>query len=217
MGPPSDAAKSCGPAKTRREEPMDESMLQAIRGKAEMAEALASAQERAVEDERAAEAELLAAVVAAVRPAIRALSYRIHEGYRSWWVDNVMTDEEYTPSKHRGVTVAGCGPERDYPSADRGHFEGERLILVADYARPFVLVTYRGKWSRWQGESDKWEASFLPLTCREVIDRGEDVGTIVESLSTALDKQLDGGRKKATAAAAERAARFRALTLLLKK
>ena len=159
-----------------------------------------------------AEAELLDALIAKVKPALRALSSRIQADERVFWPDNTRSASEKTWRAERGLCVAGDDLARyDYPRANRGSFEGTGLWLLTDGT--FAKITYSGSWSRWQGEGMEWLSKLEP---RAVVDVAAeyDVGRIVSAIAEALDKQL-GTREKTVKTATERAEKVRALASLL--
>ncbi|MBP7675762.1 MAG: hypothetical protein KBB14_05520, partial [Thermoanaerobaculia bacterium] len=91
-----------------------------------------STMEAAFAEERAAEEDLLGQLVEAVRPALRALSSRLLASERTFWPDNISTATEKSYHEERGVRLAGSGPERDHPRANRGTIEGFDLVLLGD-------------------------------------------------------------------------------------
>lgn len=176
--------------------------------------AQAEEQSAAIDSERDAETAVLEAVIAAARPALKAISYRIKVGNRMWWPNNVQAAEADEYHSVRGIRIAGSGPSRDFPQSDSGEYEGTALYLMSDGT--LAQLTYTGTWSRWQGASQEWTASIRPVTPRQAMNRW-DLGDCVESLRAALQKQLDGGAKKQTQAAKERAERLTAIAQLIKK
>jgi len=166
----------------------------------------------AIADRDAAEAELLAALVEKVRPALRALSSPIKSGYRHFWTDNVRTASTDTWHDARGLLVAGEAPLRDYPHANTGSYEGSELYLLTDGT--FAECDYEGTWSRWQGATSEWTCGLLRLADARAALVHWKLEDIVAGISAALEKQA-GTRAKVVKAAAERAEQVRALSSLL--
>lgn len=166
----------------------------------------------AVEEERAAEERLLGQLVEAVRPALRALSSRLLASERTFWPDNVSTATEKDYHEERGVRLAGSGPERDHPRANRGTIEGLDLVLLDDGT--FARLDWSGHWSKWQGEGDLEESTLTRVSLRDVVD-GWDVDQLAATLHERLEAQMAGRAPKRTASARERAEKLRAVSSLL--
>jgi hypothetical protein len=158
-----------------------------------------------------AEADLLARVVEAVKPALRAVSSRRRVTERTFWPDRVCTETVYTAGP-LALRVYGSGPTEDYPRANRGSIEGTDLYLNPDGT--WTEATYSGSWTRWQGESSSRDATDKALTVREVAD-AYGVDDIFAAIGEALSK-AKGTRDKPTAKALERAERVRAVACLVK-
>ncbi len=173
---------------------------------------LASEQSAAYDEVNQAEAELLDAVIARVKPGLRAVSSRIQSSRRSWWPDNVSTSEETDHLEERGLRVYGDGPELDHPRANRGQYEGTDLYLLRDGT--WLEVAYSGSWSCWQGEGSEWTAETRVLSTTEVASE-YSIPYLIDAIAKALEAQLSGKREKATKRALERAETMRALTTLL--
>ena len=195
---------------------MDETTLKNL---SEQAQAVAGEQEdldRAIDEERTAEAAVLERVIEAIRPGLRALSGRIRTAVDRRHHADVnyhggTTEEEYDP--RCGIRVAGSGPEEDCPRANAGSYEGCDLYLLSDGS--FLELTYEGSWSRWQGSSWGWTSVATILSPREVMDEYA-LDPIVQTISAAVSKAATSeGRAKRSAAAKERAEKLRALTTLL--
>lgn len=168
----------------------------------------------AIEKERDAEAQVLAAAIETARPALWAITYKIKSSERTFWPDSVRTETEYETYQHDGLRLAGSGPTRDYPTANAGTYKGRALYLLEDGT--LVKVVYGGDWSKWQGSSSGWDTQFTPITCREAMDKWK-LEECIQSISEALDKQLKSKRDEATTEAKARTAKLLALTELLKK
>ncbi|HRY43420.1 MAG TPA: hypothetical protein P5164_05680 [Thermoanaerobaculia bacterium] len=167
----------------------------------------------AMEEERAAEERLLGQLVEAVRPALRALSSRLLASERTFWPDNVSTATEKDYHEDRGVRLAGSGPERDHPRANRGAIEGLDLVLLDDGT--FARLDWSGHWSRWQGEEDLEESTLARVSLRDVVD-GWDVDQLAAALHERLEAQMTGRAPKRTASARQRAEKLAAVSSLLK-
>ena len=184
-----------------------------------------AAYEGAASEEGAAEAALLDRVVALVTPALPALVSRI---LASESVTGIGTlDRERTKkvwSPYRGILVHGTlGAERDNPRDNAGNYCGVGIFLAtntgttslpADGGPRFVLARYSGTWSRWQGASCEWEATFKVLTTTEVARHVETVD-VVGRLAGALAAQLRGSKPERTKAMLENAKKLRALADLI--
>lgn len=168
--------------------------------------------EAAVEEKRAAEAELLGKVVEAARPALRALSSRILRSERTWWPDSVSTATEKDYHEERGVRLHGEGPSRDYPRANRGSVEGADLVLLDDGT--FARLDWSGSWSKWQGEGETEESALTRLSPRDVVESW-DVALLASRLHERLEAHATGNAAKRTAAAREKAEKLRAVSQLL--
>jgi hypothetical protein len=166
----------------------------------------------AIEEERAAEADLLAQIVEAVRPALRALSSRLKASERTWWPDRVCTATERTDHPERGVVVAGDGPERDHPRANDGSVTGQDLVLLDDGT--FALRDWSGSWSNWQGATSSQESTLTRISLRDVVE-SYDAENIAADLAYRLQAQLGGKATKTTAAARVRAEKLRSVSTLL--
>jgi len=178
----------------------------------------------AIQEENRAEVELLSAVIEKVRPALPALANRIRCSCRCWWVGSVRTENEEHHFAWRGLYLRDDkpGPCRENPTSDqnRGSYEGLDVFLVCsdkdnpDNVGRFALVEYEGHWSRWQGESDEWEATVEIVSAEQVLEHLK-LERIIEVLNKALTSQLEGAKTKRSKQAIERAERVRALARLL--
>ncbi len=166
----------------------------------------------AFEEERAAEAALLAQIVDAVRPALKALSNRLKASERVWWPTSVETASEKTYHPERGVLIDGEGPERDFPRANDGAIVGRDLVLLDDAS--FAVLTWSGNWTRWQGRSSEESSTLTRITTREVVDEW-NVEEIALVLADWLEAQRDGKAVKTTAAAKARTEKLRGVSTLL--
>lgn len=175
---------------------------------------LAEEHSDAIDKEREAEAQVLAAAIETARPALPAITAKIKTSERTFWPDSVRTETEYETYQQDGRRLAGAGPTRDYPTANDGKYKGSALYLLEDGT--LVKVRYEGTWTKWQGRAEGWEAQCTPITCREAMDVWR-LDECVKAISDALDKQLKSKREEATTAAKGRTAKLLALAELLKK
>ncbi|MBI4822429.1 MAG: hypothetical protein HY791_39580 [Deltaproteobacteria bacterium] len=173
-------------------------------------------QTAAFEAERAAAARLFEAVIATIRPGLRAISYRPKVSSCTRWVSSVATDTTEERADWAGVCLDRDkpGPAFDHPSANRGSFEGSALFLRVDGS--LVRLTYSGSWSKWQGEGDEWTADEKRLTPLEAVKAygAEDLPEWVARLTRRCREQLEGKQAVKTKAALERAAKLEALARL---
>lgn len=168
--------------------------------------------EAAFDEERDAEEAFLERVVAAVRPALRALSSKLKASERTYWVSSVETATEKTYHPERGVIVAGDGPERDHPTANEGAIGGASLVLLDDGT--FARLDWSGSWTRWQGRASETRSDLTHLSAREVVDDW-DADEVAAALAERLEGQLSGKATKTTAASRARAEKLRAVSALL--
>ena len=193
---------------------MESKNLEGLRTQAERVNEQHVAMETAYSAAREAEAELLTAIIAAVRPGLRALCSRL-ESSREVVGHGDVNRQRYT-TRHfknwRGVVVAGDGRREDNPRDNRGCWEGSELVLREDGS--LVELSYEGDWSRWQGSNWGWRATLTVLTPLQAVADYE-VEAVADRLAGLLQRQLDGRAAKRTQAAQNRAARLHALAALL--
>ena len=159
-------------------------------------------QSDAIADERQAAAGVLAQIVDAVRPALKALSSRLLKEERTWWPDNAAPTTDKTYHAERGVILAGDGPERDHPRANQGAIVGEALALLEDGT--FARLDWSGNWSNWQGATSTEQSALTTMSALDVVG-DYDLDAIAEALADRLDAQLAGRATKTTATARARA------------
>lgn len=193
---------------------MDAEFVKALAASVSVVAAEHQEAQAAREEKRAAESELLARVVALVKPALRALSTRpVISSATSWHGGNTHTDTDTERADWAGVRLAGSnGPDEDHSSDTRGSYEGSDLFLLPDGS--WRELAYEGHWSRWQGADSSWEASVRDLDVSEVVAE-YDVEKLVAALVVALDK-AKGSRAGSTKSARGRVEKFRSLLVLLK-
>jgi hypothetical protein len=165
----------------------------------------------AINEEHKAEVGLLKRVVETIRPALKALVDEIVVYERTWWPDSISTDTEERHHDVPGVRVEGGDPEKDYPRAGRGAWQGKALYLLADGS--FVVVKYHGSWSNWQGGTSEMQAEVISRKLEEVVN-GWDVDAIIKKIVETLASHV-GKRADATKEAHERARKLAAVTALL--
>jgi hypothetical protein len=166
----------------------------------------------AIKSDRDSKAELLEAVVDAVRPALRAIATRVQldaAGTRcadrnGLLVGTKKTKEEYV-----------VGPVVRPISGDplRGRYGGEDLFLMEDGG--FFEVTYDGPWSKVAGEKSGWQGIGVPVGAAEVV-AGYDLGSILDEVEEELVAQAGGGAARATARAWASAERIHAIAVLVR-
>ena len=169
---------------------------------------------RTTTQRQAAEARVLAGVVEAVRPALRAMASRIATSERT---SGLATDRQRECKTHHdtpGLRVDGDGLEEDCPRDFTGSHEGSALYLLADGT--FAVLTYSGSWSRWQGSTSWWEAEVVPVTVDEVPANGWSTDEIVARIAKALASH-QGTRKAASARNVARAEKLGAVAAPLSK
>jgi len=192
---------------------MTEETIQGLSTLAAQVSAEHAASLAAIAARDAAEAKVLDAVVAAVRPALRAVASRIPTSGKHYWVTSTETDEDASYSDAHGLLVAGHSkPERDHPRANAGAFEGAALYLLPDGT--WLELTFDGRWTKWQGATTEWTSTPATLTTAEVVDQ-YSFESIVPRIQEAVTKAA-GSREKATRAALERAEKLGAIAALLK-
>ena len=166
----------------------------------------------AIADAREAEAQLLAQIVDAVRPALKALSSRIKASERTWWPTSTETATEKSYHPERGIFLDGTGPERDHPRANDGAILGRDLFLLDDAT--FAVLDWSGNWTRWQGRTSEETSTLTRITLRDVVDEW-DAETIAADLADRLQAQVEGKAPKTTQAARDRATKLRSVSTLL--
>jgi hypothetical protein len=172
-------------------------------------------QQEAYAAERAAEAAVLEAAIAAARPALRALVGRIVREERTVWHDNAYTSTERDYHEERGVAVAGSGPERLHPRDTDGRWGGHTLYLIEDGR--LAKVAWGGTWTKWQGRGSTLTGELRiyesVLAC---IEDGWDAEEAVAGLAAALERQASGKAPERAAKARERAERLASVAKLMK-
>lgn len=170
----------------------------------------------AIASERAAEVQVLEQVIALVKPALRALCGRIVATYDV----SHHADVNYgggvcktTSREERGFCIAGdARAYEDTPQANSGGYEGQGLWLLADGT--LAEIAWSGNWSRWQGSSWGYASVLHPVTFSA---REWKLNECLESIESALAKQLAGNKPAVTEAALARATKLRAAVVLLSR
>lgn len=177
------------------------------------------------QDNALAEAELLAAVMAVVAPALPALSDRVAirqtttslgttADYASWRGVHIGS---FRYLKRDGALEApGPVPTRHADDPARGTFAGVDLFAAQDGPVGALWeLTYAGPWSSVPGEVSRWQAKVAPVDVREAcVNYG--VGAIVEAISRALDREGTHRREERSGRLRARAERLRAISTLVK-
>jgi hypothetical protein len=161
-----------------------------------------------------AEGGLLRDVIAAMKPAITALSNKIvkysHETGGRNGCNPVSRKEHH---RERGFLIFdGYGRIGDV-TGNRGAFSGSRLYLLTDGR--LAEVTRKGSFSHWQGEYDEWNSK-LEILAADIVAERYDIEEIIATIGEALTKAV-GSREKATAKAIERAERVSAISRLVRR
>lgn len=174
-----------------------------------------AALDAAIDEERTAEAAVLAAAIEAARPAWNAISCR-------------LTKRQFNTSGRNGLHPAseteyhlarGCILINEYikdegTSGDSGTFHGSLLVLTA--AGQLAVLNRTGHWSNWQGASNEWTSEFsIYKDARAAMDDWE-LDEALTGLAAALTKQLGGRAPDKAKAARERAERLSAIARLVK-
>jgi len=170
----------------------------------------------AFQAEEAARGALVRRIIQAVLPALPALSTRPVVGKRVWWPDNIRTAEEKDRADWKGICLdegGAYGPDRDYPTANRGLYEGSATFLRSDGV--VVKLTYTGRWSKWQGEAEEYTAYDAVVPDEEVCEDDAALATFTKRLTEAIGSYLDGKLGSRAEAARKRAERLTALASLL--
>lgn len=166
-------------------------------------------------EERAAEAAVLQAALAAARPALRALVGRIVREERTVWHDNAYTSTERDYHEERGVLIAGTMAEQAHPRDTDGRYTGEALYLLDN--GQLAQVEWGGNWTKWQGRGSTMTGELRVyesvLAC---IEDGWDAEEAVAGLVTALERQASGKAPERAKAARERAERLASVARLMK-
>lgn len=193
-----------------------QAILAGLKAKAIEVGVASERRDKAFNELTSAEGELLAAVVEAVRPALRAISSRIPTsgGVQAMGDVNRQRDLPTTYWEIPGFCVDDDrpGPQEDQVRDNGGSYTGADIFLLVDGT--FVRLQYEGRWSRWQGSTSEWNVRASTLTATEVANI-TDVDEAIERLSKALDRQLEGGTERRAAKASARAEKVRAIRSLL--
>lgn len=165
--------------------------------------------------EEQAEAELLDALIAAVKPALPALSSRIVASERTTGIATDRQRDAKTWREEKGLCVTGTpGPARAGGRDTRGEYKGYDLFLLADGT--WLELAYEGSWSNWQGESCLWSTTSRKLTSLDVAREYDDVPALVERIEKALAAYANGNATKRAQAARSRAEELRAVLTLIR-
>lgn len=162
-----------------------------------------------------ARSELLRQVLAAVAPALPALSGRILlSSVVRVGTDRSESDEQrvyYSESGApiRGVHVAGdATPRKDLPSSDAGTLRGRGIWLLEDGR--FLELSFDGRWSKKDSPASTWIAQPREVALGEIAR--DSLTDVLARLASALEKQTPEAR---AVAAEARTARLRAVLTLL--
>jgi hypothetical protein len=190
---------------------MTESKLKQLRSTAAAVGKQAAALDVAGTDASLAKGELLAAVIDAIKPALRAICSKVAIG-------STITDAGTTtePASWRGLYLAGDGPclvdRKTSPDGIRGRWGGDRLMLRAD--GHLVTLRYQGPWTNVRGEVSKWTAEAIPTDAVSATGRW-NLDVMIGSISNAVMAQANGASPRRAAQLRESAERIRALVVLV--
>jgi len=160
-----------------------------------------------------AEAKLLDATIAAVRPALAALAGRIKTySYRTMGQNGLNPVRQSRYATERGYLVADGFDQEGDTTGNRGKFCGSQVYLLRDGT--WLQLRRTGHWSCWQGEADTWEATSRVLSSREVAEF-YDAEQLIANIATGLKQQAEGNKSARTKAAEARAMKLGALAALL--
>lgn len=185
---------------------MDNLRLSQLNAQARGIGAAKDASDAAHADKTTASTELLAAVVEAIRPALRAMSSRIV-------VKRTMTKEGKTEDflGEPGVYLASLGPKPGPgPTPTAGSWQGTDVFLCREGS--FAMLSYDGDYDR-DGVS-KWEAAVVELVARDVVDMFP-LPVVLDAITRAMAEQAGPGTARRTQKIQEQAERLRALTKLV--
>lgn len=166
----------------------------------------------AIRADRDSKAELLDAVVKALRPALRALATRVQ-----------LDIEDVRRADRLGLLIGTKKTKASYAAGpvirpisgdpNRGRYGGEDLFLMEDGS--FFEVTYDGPWSKVAGEKSGWQGIGVTIGTAEVV-AGYDVANVLDEIQAALATQAAGGAARATERAWASAERIHAIALLVR-
>lgn len=185
----------------------EQQKIEDLGARAEQIAAAYAERETAIEEAKVAEAALLEAVIARVRPALRAIGRRQivceQDGEERMTSERyvVLTSDRLYPSRlrRRLDDTSGICDGADVAITDSGK------IMIAEYA---------GTWSQWQGGISDWEATLRVASAREVC-RVWKVDHMIARISEELAEKDAGKIAARTQAARDRAAKISAITALL--
>jgi hypothetical protein len=164
---------------------------EAIKGLAEEARRVGkqhAAQVSAWENEMQAKAELLAAVIHAIGPALEAISGRVE-------IEQAGNGTMLSPAPFRGVRIAGGLSEAC-------------AIYLTEHG---VLMKVEYIWSNGRD----WRGKWAPVNARYAITEFEVEG-MIDRLAAVLEQQKAGSAQKRTAQLETRAAQLRTMVLALR-
>jgi hypothetical protein len=160
----------------------------------------------ATEEESAAERELLLAILDCVAPALDALCSALPGSYDS------AAEPRDQPREERGAVLINR-----FRRASRGRsgvYFGDALVLLS--TGQFARMEREGAWSSVADQRSWWTTTLAPL---EVADVARLFGGVecLRAIDQALDAELEGAAPRRSGEALERAAKLRAVCLLLEE
>lgn len=183
----------------------EQQKIEDLGARAEQIAAAYAEREEAKESEKAAEAALLEAVIARVRPALRALGTR-------QVVSEYGGEEQKTPDRYVVLTSARLGPSRLRKSLEDTSGVCDGADVALSETGKILIAEYSGTWSQWQGGADHWEATLRVATALEVC-REWRIDYMIARISEEIAAQH--GIRANTKASRDRAAKLSAISALL--
>lgn len=189
-----------------------------VRKAAESTNAAAKDRDAAVEQERNAQAEILAMAIDMARPSLKAIGNRVRATYRNE-VDGPGEETTYHDGRFVYISDEQLNVDREQASRDdtRGPYVGGPVLAVRGNGT-LCELTVSGHWTRWQGGWSEFEISVKDYATP--LDAVKDGWTEVEGYVERLGKRFEEaapGLKSRADKARKNVARLRAVAELLKK
>lgn len=165
----------------------------------------------AYNEAKAARADLLTAIIDAVKPALPALC----SGVPLLWSYPKISEGPVIRALQLTQPRGPAFPVRFALATDsrRGRYGGTALYLT-DHGQ-LIDMSFDGPWSDVPGEVSSWEAKWSPLTAQQATEE-YDIHEIIDRLTTALVEEAKGKRPMRTASLLTRARQLQALTTMLR-
>jgi hypothetical protein len=199
--------------------PMNEEIIRAVAELGPTVQEIATidlALREAKNEERAAEALLLETVIAAIKPALRALSHAIaSESYYTTGQNGCNPVSRDANHAERGLLLQDNYWREKDTTGNRGTFGGRRLYLLSDGR--LAETRREGTFSNWQGEASSWQSTLAILAPLDAVRRF-DLNEALENLHAVILKRAsDSNIVRDRDAAKARAAKLIAVVALIKK